>query len=811
MSTTYTARVGRSGVTLFLRVAGGVGALAAAPGIYNRIPQIVVTTTPTLYRGGVSQGQIYGPVTPYWDRLLWVIPQVSAGESLRLTAPDGWASDSNGPLPALDLVVTNGAGQPNPTTFAPGPKILRAGLNLSNTAPYGPGTPFSDLLRGAQGWYDHAVTGDYDALPAPYCDADGRLVKMTPSGAARATVFINEAGYPTPAGPDLGFPAIPSGPVVLTFYGSGATDCVLSPSGSTSAALTGSTDTGTGANRVRTHTYNVTRTGESIGLNLSVVVTATPGADLTGFDATLTYAGSTSGVFNSDYVAQVDGPVVRDLDNSGANNSYAIDESDLPGPDARFCSGVMKKLSAPILTVEPWENDGTAPDGIAPYLLFTTATPHGFRSWQLVEFSAGVPPIATTGASFSVATYKAIAYRVSATTFGVGFNNAGPQAPLAPGVQASGGTAALTHLALWPIETRCSLAAQLPSLKVWWTALPPLLSDAAHAACAARWAANLPAGVKLRVEWGNEVWNNQFRVFYYALYQAQQLGYTDAFPVAWYYMLRTFQVRKIYRDAFTAAGRAGDLVWSVGSQWGGLAYTQALARFVAAHSLDASGNVVPYSADLGPVPVDHLHIAPYVECPAPGPDPVAAFNALGPPGVRDFVQDYLQASGDYTDLLAAHRDAIRAVSPGCVVGGYEGCIERPEAAGDHAGAIGRGWNFEPGSHPVNLQFLQNLEDAGFDDFCWYAHASGVGFYAPDQGPAADADNSLLMPYTVYSGNSMRAGDGAGNGSHPEARLDLMQSVTGYTLQTWQALAAGSVSPASSAAPPLNHYRRRRSA
>jgi hypothetical protein len=142
-------------------------------------------------------------------------------------------------------------------------------------------------------------------------------------------------------------------------------------------------------------------------------------------------------------------------------------------------------------------------------------------------------------------------------------------------------------------EAAAALVAALPGC-AFWCNIPPFASDACVTAIAQRVLAALPAGRKVYVQYGNELWNNFFSYHWSILGTLGGLSQQDIT------IARTAQVHAVFAAVFSAAGRGNDIVRVFGSQIGdGNGLTTETIAYANAHNIR----------------VDAVCTAPYVDQP----------------------------------------------------------------------------------------------------------------------------------------------------------------------------------------------------
>jgi hypothetical protein len=113
-----------------------------------------------------------------------------------------------------------------------------------------------------------------------------------------------------------------------------------------------------------------------------------------------------------------------------------------------------------------------------------------------------------------------------------------------------------------PYEAACAVVAALPGC-AFYCNIPPFASDAAVSAIANRVLAALPAGHKVYVQLGNELWNSFF-TYHWIVFGALAGGLPDNQAGA----ARSAQVHDIFATVFANAGRGGDIVRLFGGWYG---------------------------------------------------------------------------------------------------------------------------------------------------------------------------------------------------------------------------------------------------
>jgi len=286
-------------------------------------------------------------------------------------------------------------------------------------------------------------------------------------------------------------------------------------------------------------------------------------------------------------------------------------------------------------------------------------------------------------------------------------------------------------------------------------------------------AANLPAGVKLHVEPGNECWNFATVVTTWCVLQNARLGNPDGTFYQNYYAAQSVAIHEQFVAAFTAAGRAGDVIRIFGTMAGNLSVTQSVLQ--QAQNISA--------------PIDEMCVAGYFNSwPTSGysADQIPIFNAM----TTDQLLDYMELNavyGGYAEnyiapVVATLLDYGYTTTKTIV---YEWSPDflvpidplNGNPPGNTPNYPLRQWavKVHPRMYGVVLQFLQAYQDAGVTLANWFELGGDPGVNAWD---------------AYDSGNQQRGTGNASvdtiNATNPQAKNQVLSESAG-AVHYWSTL------------------------
>ena len=635
-------------------------------------PIMAIDTDPTIAVNGGASIALSGPI---WQsdsgglRLPYVYYPlangvVSVGDSVTLTAPEGWATTASGFTGAASArVVTVGDGTPRlPQTPAASGRTMKAGYNLSPPYYYGPIRISNNLLKdgggaGAGGgdWFDYTHSSTSITF-----DLDGYPTAITPLGTPLYTRVAYSDDY---LGTDDGTRNAPKGvDYILTWDGTAAMALGAQGAGDSITLV----EDRFPAENYRRYAVDTTRRAPSI-------ILVWPGSG-TVSNAALTTSDVPTGWtsrFRPELLTMLRGAAsIRNMQLMGIIASNVREYADLQATTKLSYGQPRSRTSAAITAVANHDNaDGYLPPGGRAYARFTTATAHGFEDGDrigLYGVSASVGVDLTDGGSTAVdigtaGRFEWYIHKLSDTEFAFDLYVGG-----------SGGTvqaAALTGVVDryvghgYPLADTVALANDAGS--DLHLCVPAMLSDAGCAAMAAYVAANLAAGKACSIELSNEYWNfappydfPRFHGF------ASLLGMS----LDHWYAKRSAEVNHLFHAAFASAGRAADCIRGYGIQTSYPGRTANMLDYLFDPSGGGSrtGSQLPsfWTAGDGPIPVDVLYRTTYYSNGPAGPDG-ARWDALDIEQVMDLWELYADddTGEGYTNA------SIRAVLEDAAYGG----------------------------------------------------------------------------------------------------------------------------------------------
>jgi hypothetical protein len=241
-----------------------------------------------------------------------------------------------------------------------------------------------------------------------------------------------------------------------------------------------------------------------------------------------------------------------------------------------------------------------------------------------------------------------------------------------------------------------------------WFCMPHLADDDYIRNFAQQVKEELDAGLKVYIEYSNEVWNSQFPQTRYSWEKAKELGLGDK-ERPWegggmYYARRSVEIFKIWEEVFGSRERlVRVLAWQSGNTWW-------MERIILPHE-DAYRHA------------DALAIAPYISMNVPreGKD-LTAEEVAGWP--LDRVLDYMENESLPKSIKAIEATKATADKYGLLLLAYEGGQHMVGVAGGENNAQMTRLFQEANSHPrmgqIYDQYYQAWTDTGGDLFCYFS-------------------------------------------------------------------------------------------
>lgn len=706
-----------------------------------------INATPTVMADGVPLTlgtPVWGPNdsgagpgsggAPYLPWAAWPIAggPVSGSAAVRLSAASGAFTTSAGPSPTLaSAACANlGGGSLLPAFDASTPRVMRQGWNL------GPPSIDTDAFPTKRNYATRiqAWSGATGLTP------NGYPTGFTSQGYATASI----ANCPTNGVDGKGRPNCPPSATWTVAY-------TTPPSGqSVSLAADGPGDTCTagttttsGPDTVRT--FAIVGGGVLNSPNVQVATTVVGDCNLR-----ITCDGlpvNSSQVYHQAWLDIAAGAsclrTVTAVDFGGGGN---VGEWEDFRPATHLSDDMpTKTVGGTIVSISPG-TDSTGWIGLQVPIFVTFAAPHGINSGMLVPFSITGSFLTTQGNPVTIYGLQ-WARRVSATEIMVAGqipNGADPYSLVLATTYNNPGTWTCVK-EIKPGRSPADVIAQAnANHSDLWMPVPCGLSDAGCQALFALIATTLDPGLKLRCEYTNEAWNNQFGGFTYC----QNLSYSLGVGTTEAYAIRAGQVHAFAATAFSDAGRANDLVRVLGSQAGNATLTADLLGFAAAHSL----------------PVDAVAVAPYIDNgPFNGPaEPtlIATWGSLDDDQRMDLAELYAR-DGHWDSIVAPHKSAILASAyPSAKLVGYEGGLQFGPSIGatqisltDSQKTVhcSLGWSKHPRARGIVLYLMDLFQANGMEDIAIFQLTGRTEGYADALG----ANWSVIPAFGVVPGR----GDG----------------------------------------------------
>jgi hypothetical protein len=428
-------------------------------------------------------------------------------------------------------------------------------------------------------------------------------------------------------------------------------------------------------------------------------------------------------------------------------------------------------------------------------LEITTPTPHGVFNLATVGYV--VPSTINLSNSTTIAagtTLVGFASPVSATVLQL--RVAGYSGGVTMTNTVTGGSLGFGTTSPVPVADMIDLCNQVGA--DCWLQCPTSMTDSGMAGLAEYAATHLDSGLKLYGEFGNECWN----YFLGSFVPCELLGY----QLGLHGEGNNFQVGQVIRSqayhqslitAFTAVGRASDVVRILGTQGGNPGITT---------------QVLPFCSTYG-VTFDVLAPAVYF---APNhvvgtePNFQAAYDLMTPYGTPQAGGNVDQTGGQATDWyelmmtygevssldVTSHRTildnaGLSNVKIACYEGGPD--VLTPSGSTVNGPFREHAVHWHPRAYQWMLGALQQLETAGVSRFMKY-YASGSNLPNGNAVPNVTYDE-----WSGYWSWNMVAGTGTSadtiNASNPQ-QVDQIASETGAAMRYWNALLTGSTSSSS---------------
>ena len=281
--------------------------------------------------------------------------------------------------------------------------------------------------------------------------------------------------------------------------------------------------------------------------------------------------------------------------------------------------------------------------------------------------------------------------------------------------------------------------------------LPPIASDSFCYAVANRILNNFPAGRKVYVELGDEWWNGGQSELYIGQTMDRLLGYSPSNGGYKWYVIRTGQIRTIFRTVF--GSRASEIYAVINSM------AVAPSNGVAMLNLAIANGVT----------IDAYAVAPYIH-PSGIAASITAWNnsATIQQMIDLWVHDLYCKPTGWSSLFASHLANIASYNAStgghCILVGYEGGYESGAPAGaNNLATLSRDLPYDPNWLIIEQDFYALLQASSFVNINLYSY--GIYYYS--------TNNWALYhwPYQPY---------GKGDGSDGKANNRLCLATPGFT-------------------------------
>jgi hypothetical protein len=508
--------------------------------------------------------------------------------------------------------------------------------------------------------------------------------------------------------------------------------------------------------------------------------------DPTGMTAWGLLGTATPPKFHPNFVSQLEGArCIRFLDWIGANTSVIGEFTDFLQPGMLFANQTRSVTLTPT-TVTNYTGTALFDPTINLILEIPTPTPHGVFNLATVGYV--VPSTINLSNSTTIAagtTLVGFASPVSATVLQL--RVAGYPGGVTMTNTVTGGSLGFGTTSPVPVADMIDLCNQVGA--DCWLQCPTSMTNSGMAGLAEYAATHLDSGLKLYGEFGNECWN----YFLGSFVPCELLGY----QLGLHGEGNNFQVGQVIRSqayhqslitAFTAVGRASDVVRVLGTQGGNPGIT---------------AQVLPFCSTYG-VTFDVLAPAVYF---APNhvvgtePNFQAAYDLMTPYGTPQAGGNVDQTGGQATDWyelmmtygevssldVTSHRTildnaGLSNVKIACYEGGPD--VLTPSGSTVNGPFREHAVHWHPRAYQWMLGALQQLETAGVSRFMKY-YASGSNLSNGNAVPNVTYDE-----WSGYWSWNMVAGTGTSadtiNASNPE-QVDQIASETGAAMRYWNSL------------------------
>lgn len=702
--------------------------------------------------------------------------QIQPTDVVTVSWPAGLFTTTAGSVPAVtDLAVTNGVNQSSLPGVV-GTPTMGIGYNITpDNTPYNTGFLYSSL--------HHRVAFNAAGLVT---DSNGYPVSAT---AQSINTLVIQTAPLYPGIDPKGVPNAPNGLYTIEWdEGATPTDVQAGVYGGTITEVTGYQSlTGTTNNR-RVYNFQPGPLVHTPQLYIQVISGGTPSGGVYPFSMTNLRiwppdpsdpSGNTPWLANQPLfypptVAMIKAAgttVSRFMDWLSTNGNSIANYTDFLPSTALAIPTRTATLSVATITNPAssfWNPASTCPIEV------TTTTPHGLV--DLIQVNLITTGTMTFGTqTYGPSTYTCIVKVISPTVFQAAIVYAGY------GLLAStitGGTVTVTYTSNGCIDDIfyfCNAVGSNCHLNI-----PPSLSDAGVTSMVNRALTLLNPGLKLKIEYGNEPWNDHFQATWF--FRSESILLYGSAPSAYdptpSLVRRSAHVHSLAITAATALGRSGDIIRCMNSF-----YASGAALFTA--------NICTVASAIGAT-FEEILIAPYVDNQPFGaaePNFQQFFDtATGRQCVDNF--ERVTADGLFVVQIAAHRNALNSAGlTGVKLTGYEGGLNEimPGLSTIDLNLRTAGMLAEPRMFQVMTALLQGFQDGGMSEIAIYYFSGAGDIFRYGSNPTGwhQFDWSTYYTYNQPNGTGSYTTD-ATSFANPRD-LSLSKSQAGGAIAKWNAL------------------------
>jgi hypothetical protein len=679
--------------------------------------------------------------------VLYPLPfAVPEGSSLSATAAENWVSTAVGPVGPLAGMAVETGETPMFERVDAGPKTMAVGINIRGPEYWSVVPIYTNLAKQA-----HHGTSTETGTPAFAVDADRYLTSLS----GGTVNFLTHASVASGVGsPDRGHVNLGAGAITVMW------------DGPDQVSMVGSRNTLTQTSYTRTQAednvrvYQNTRHGYDFASSTRTILDGPGVRNLRVYGPGVPEGWASR--FHPEFMKKAQGAaVVRLMNAQKTNNSNITSFDQFTQESRRTYAGVIQSKARDIVAVGPYTGPaGYFMSGRQPFNC-TTSVPHGFLTGEVIEFSTFPGGLSYVGGGSTgiPAGHLAQILVLSDTEFAACIYTGVAVREVAPAARAARGAVAVP--AMPPLAHMAEMCDELDADP--WISVPHALDDAGVRQMAALFAEKVPLRQKLYVEYSNECWNTQ--IGFLQTEYCHGRGSLEGLSGPRWYAKRTAQIHAIFAEEFANLGRPiTDVVHVYGTQSG---------------ATGVASTIVSYAKSQG-YRLDALAGAPYFGVKPTGF--AATYDAMDVEQVMD-VSALAVAHYPY-DEMVANRDILRAYYPDARLVCYEGGMEKgvpnfvnlPAAA-----AKSRAWSRHPRILEQTLRYLQNVQDAGCDLFCYFE----LNMYHGNAGSLTYGATWGIYPA------AWNMDDGLGDGSDGKFdnrtgydQLDQIVSVKSTAIRRW---------------------------